>query len=94
MHDVVSGRQVASTQVFCDAVVHGLRIQPVPGDSSAALLVLVFGQKSLAVLLYFPAQEKLYVCFVVYCECLVYNCECLVYIKREQERGEMRMLVG
>ncbi|XP_050718661.1 uncharacterized protein LOC126999789 [Eriocheir sinensis] len=57
-HDVASGRQVASTQVFRAAAVHGLRVQPSPGDSRAAWLVLAFGQKSLAVLLYLAAEGK------------------------------------
>lgn len=64
VHDVLSGRQVSSTQVFCAAVVHGLSAQPSPADDGSYLL-LVFGQKSFAVLLFSPAQEELYVYYMI-----------------------------
>uniref|UniRef100_A0A0P4W420 tRNA (34-2'-O)-methyltransferase regulator WDR6 n=1 Tax=Scylla olivacea TaxID=85551 RepID=A0A0P4W420_SCYOL len=59
-HDVLSGRQLSSTQVFCAAVVHGLSGQASPAHDGSWLL-LVFGQKSLAVLLFSPDQEEFFV---------------------------------
>ncbi|XP_045122840.1 WD repeat-containing protein 6-like isoform X3 [Portunus trituberculatus] len=59
-HDVLSGKQVSSTQVFCAAVVHGLSVQLGP-ENDGSYLLLVFGQKSLAVLLFSPTQEELFV---------------------------------
>lgn len=52
IHNLNSGNRLATHKVFEAAVVHGIKIRPVKNEESRNWVVGVWGQKSLAVLLY------------------------------------------
>ncbi|XP_047474856.1 WD repeat-containing protein 6-like isoform X2 [Penaeus chinensis] len=59
IHNLDTGNRLATHKVFEAAVVHGIKIRPVKDEASRSWVVGVWGQKSLAVLLYkfLPGNE-------------------------------------